>query len=155
MSILPPSRGARARAIPAGEDGKIAVLLDDVFHKMPKGEQVRVLEKLIMPLGLLSLAAVANGVFAKLWLQSGAHASHLRLDDVGAIGPGDVADLVVFVQQVSVETVDSLAQVLATSPALVGSAAAAALIAALTRRIQARRQRSSTAERRRNKPAPG
>lgn len=155
MSIQNQARNVRARSVPAGEDGKIAVLLDDVFHHMPKGEQARVLEKLIMPLGLLSLAAVANGVFARLWLQSGAHASQLRLDDVGIIGPGDVADLVVFVQQVSVETVDGLAQLLATSPALVGSAAAAALIAALTRRIQARRQRSSKAERRRTKPAPG
>lgn len=141
MTIANKYPRATGRASSVGENGKIAALLDDVFHRMPKGEQARMLEKLIKPLGLLSLAAVANGVFAKLWLQSGAHASQLRLDDGIMIVPGDVADLAVFVQQMSVETVDGLTQIVATSPALVGSAAAAALIAALTRRIQARRQR--------------
>lgn len=146
MSIAHNHPATAPRAAHAGENGKIAALLDDVFHRMPKPEQARMLEKLIKPLGLLSLAAVANGVFAKLWLQSGVHASQLRLDDAAMIGPGDVADLVVFVQQMSVETVDGLAQLLATSPALVGSAAAAALIAALTRRIQARRLRRRAGE---------
>jgi hypothetical protein len=146
MTIADQHPGTAGRALGAGENGKIAALLDDVFHRMPRGEQARLLEKLIKPLGLLSLAAVANGVFAKLWLQSGAHASQLRLDDGVMIGPGDVADLAVFVQQMSVETVDGLTQLLATSPALVGSAAAAALIAALTRRIQARRQRRAATE---------
>lgn len=141
MTIAHNTPAIDGRAAPAGDNGDIAALIDDVFHHLPKGEQARLLETLIVPLGLLSLAAVANGVFARLWLQSGAHASHLRLDDAGMIAPGDVADLVAFVQQVSVETVDGLAQLLATSPALVGSAAAAALIAALTRRIQARRSR--------------
>jgi hypothetical protein len=48
------------------------------------------------------------------------------------------------VQQVSVGAVDSLAQLIASSPQLTASAAAALLLATLVKRIRARKARSGT-----------
>ena len=55
----------------------------------------------------------------------------------------DVVALVDYVQQVSVDAVDGLTHLLATSPRATGSAAAALLVTLLLRRAHSRRSRRS------------
>lgn len=112
-------------------DLSIPELVGQVYDGAPASERGRLLEPLLRPLGLLSLVAVAGGVFARLRLNPEWPSPTMLLDDLAAVRGRDVIALVEHVQQVSVEAVDSLAQLLAASPVLASSAAAALLVAVL------------------------
>jgi hypothetical protein len=117
----------------------IAQLVGQVYESAPPAERRRLLEHLLRPLGMLSLLAVANGIFAKIWFRGGWPNMRVQLEDAQKVQASDVITLVNYVQQVSVHAVDGLADVLATSPVLTGSAAAALLLTVLVRRARTRR----------------
>jgi hypothetical protein len=118
-------------------------LIGQVYEVAPAAERGRMLELLMRPLGVLSLVAVAQGIFAAIRFRSGRE-FHIQPDELSGVQAGDVVALAQHVQQVSVEAVDSLAQVLAGSPQLAASAAAALLLSALVKRSRARKLRSGT-----------
>jgi hypothetical protein len=89
-------------------------------------------------LGVLSLLVVANGIFAKIRFRTGWQDMGVHLEDVQNVQVSDVIALVDRVQLVSVESVDSLAQIIRASPVMAGSAAAALLVTALVQRARAR-----------------
>jgi hypothetical protein len=120
-------------------DNEIAQLVSQVYETAPAVERRRLLEHLMQPLGLLSLVAVANGVFAKIWFRRDWQDLQVRLEDTEIVRASDVAALVNYVEQVSIETVDGLAQMLGSSSAMAGSAVAAFLVIALIRRARFRR----------------
>ena len=124
----------------AAPDLSIAQLVGQVYEAAPPLVQKRLLAQLIQPLGLLSLAAVANGIFASLRFRS-AEASHpAGLESVSdSVQTHDVITLVNYVQQVSLQAVDGLAEMLAASPVVTGSTAAAVLISVLVQRARKRR----------------
>lgn len=119
-------------------DLAIAQLVGQVYAVAPPAERGRLLEHLLKPLGVLSLVAIANGIFAKIRFRSGWPDLHVQLEDTQGVQVSDVITLVTHVQQVSLQAVDGLAGVLAT---LTGSAAAALLITLLMQRAQHRRVR--------------
>lgn len=123
---------------PSAPDLQIPDLMAQVYEAVPAVERCHLLEQLLQPLSLLSLAAVAGGVFAKIRLRCGWQQLDVRLDDLQNVRSADVAALVDYAQQVSVETVDGLAQMLSAMPLLSGSAAAALLVAMLLRRAGTR-----------------
>jgi len=120
-------------------DNEIAQLVSQVYETAPAAERRRLLEHLIQPLGLLSLVAVANGVFAKIWFRRGWQDLQIRLEDTEIVRASDVVALVDYVEQVSIETVDGLAQMVGGSSLMAGSAVAAFLVIALVRRARSRR----------------
>ncbi|MFC5499424.1 hypothetical protein ACFPOE_17900 [Caenimonas terrae] len=126
----PIDRQAAEQAIPA--------LIGQVYECAPPAERGRMLEQLLQPLGVLSLVAIAHGIFAGIRLRSGARDFHIRLDEVTRVQASDVVALAQHVQQVSVEAVDNLAQLLSASPSLAASAATALLVAMLVKRRRAR-----------------
>ena len=117
----------------------IPELVAQVYEAAPAAERGRLIEQLLRPLGVLSLVAIADGIFAKLRLRSGWQHLSVRLDDLGSVRASHVIALVDHAQQVSVETVDGLAQWLVASPALSGSAVAALLVTVLVQRARQRR----------------
>lgn len=123
-------------------DAAIPALLGEVYEAAPVSERSRLVEQLMRPLGLLSLVAVAGGVFAGIRLRGGWPEFHVRLEDLPSVRASDVMALAEHAQQVSVEAVDGLAQVLAGSPVLAGSAAAALLVTLLVQRSRQRAARS-------------
>ena len=129
-----------ASAEPVVRQNMVAQLVGKVYQAAPLAERSSLIRQLIQPLGILSLLAVANGVFAKLRLQGGLSGMQARLDDVQHIKVDDVVDLANFVQQVSVQAFDRLAQTLAASPVLASSAAAALLVKILMERARHRRE---------------
>jgi hypothetical protein len=133
-----PGRAARAGSAAQVREITIPQLVAEVYEAAPAAERGHLLEQLLRPLGVLSLVAVADGVFAKLRLRSGWQELNVRLEDIQNVRASDVAALVDHAQQVSVETVDGLAQMLSASPVLSGSAAAALLITVLVRRARSR-----------------
>ena len=119
-------------------DLTIPQLVAEVYGEAPLSERGQLIEQLLRPLGLLSLFGVAGGVFAKAKLRGGWRNLHIPLDDLRSVQTTDVVALVEHAQQISVDVLDSLAQLLKTTPVLAASAAAVLLLALLTQRAQSR-----------------
>lgn len=121
-------------------DIEIAQLVAQVYESAPLAVRIHLLEQLLQPLGVLSLAAIADGIFAKIRFRSGWPDMQIRFEDAQEVQAKDVIALVVRVQQVSVNSVDGLAKILASSPVVAGTAAAAQLLAVLTQHARTRRE---------------
>jgi hypothetical protein len=136
-----PTPAMPALAPPGGpvSEAAIAQLVGQVYASAPPSVRSRLLEHLIKPLGVLSLAVVANGIFASIRFRSNWPELKVRLEDVQSVQPRDVIALVHSVQQVSVHAVDGLANLLSSSPMMAGSAAASVLITVLLQRSRNRR----------------
>jgi len=117
----------------------IAQLVGEVYESAPPVEKSRLLEHLLRPLGVLSIVAVANGIFANIRLRGGWQDMHVRPEEAQNVQASDVINLVNHVQQVSFHAVDGLAKMLAASPVMTGSAAAALLVTVLMQRARNRR----------------
>ncbi len=140
MSPIPtPSVPPLAHIDGTASEAEIAQLVGEVYAIAPPTVRTRLLEHLLKPLGVLSLVAVANGIFANIRFRSGWPDLHVRVEDAQNVQPGDVITLVSHVQQVSIHAVDGLADMLATSPVMTGSAAAALLMTLLMQRSRNRR----------------
>jgi hypothetical protein len=131
---------ADGATLPASNE-TIATLVGEVYENAPLEERGRVLDQLLRPLGVLSLFAVAGGLFAKIRLRGGWENFSVRPEDLQNVRASDVIALVDYVQQVSIEAVDGLAQMLRASPMMAGSAAAVLLVTLLVQRARARRAR--------------
>lgn len=121
-------------ATPAMKNQMLAQLVGQVYETAPNPERKRLVEHLMKPLGILSLAVVANGIFVKIRFKGGWSDGPARMDDAQGVQVSDVIDLANFAQQVSTEAIGGLAQMLASSPVLASSVAAALLIKIVLRR---------------------
>jgi uncharacterized protein YoaH (UPF0181 family) len=140
-----PLPAQEAAAPPARLDGAIPDLVAQVYAAAPQDEQRKLLAMLLEPLGLLSLAAIGSGIFAHLRLRGGWPEFRPAIDDLNRVRTSDMVALVHHVQQVSIETVQSLAAHVKGSPVMAGSAAAAVLVAMLVQ--HSRRRRGEAGER--------
>lgn len=118
---------------------QISQLVAQVYETAPPALRISLLEQLLKPLGILSLMAIADGVFAKMRFTSGWPKMPIRFEDAQKVQGKDVIALVERVQQVSVSSLDGLTKMLAASPVMTGSAAAALLVAVLMQRARTRR----------------
>lgn len=133
------SPAASAGLVGQAFDITIPALVAEVYEAAPAQERCHLLEQLLRPLGVLSLVAIADGIFAAARFRSGGRDFHVRPEDMQSVRADHVIALADHAQQVSVEAVDGLAQWLMASPVLSGSAAAALLVTVLVRRARARR----------------
>jgi hypothetical protein len=124
------ARDASARPVPE--------LVARLYADAPPAEKSRLLEPLLRPLGLLSLFALADGAFARIWLRNGASELRVSPDDAQTISADQIADLVGYLEQASVGALEGLCQVIGASPLLAGSASAV-LVVLVLRRLRARR----------------
>jgi hypothetical protein len=115
-------------APPTVQDRMVSQLVGKVFEIAPPQDKGNLIATLIRPLGILSLAAVAGGVFAKIRFRGGWPDVQVRTDDIQNVRPHDIVALASYTQQVSVHVLDSLAHVLTASPVLASTATAALLI---------------------------
>jgi hypothetical protein len=106
-------------------------LVAKVYASAPAADRGRLLEHLLKPLGILSLAAVANGAFARLAANNGWSRLQVNASDVQRIGRTEVIALVSHVQQVSTHAMDGLGHVISASPVLAGTAATGLLLTLL------------------------
>jgi uncharacterized protein YoaH (UPF0181 family) len=129
----------RAAPSPQPVSEMIPALVAQVYESAPAEERCHLVEALVRPLGVLSLVAIANGIFAKILFRNAGQEFRVRVEDLQNVHGADMAALVHHAQQVSVETVDGLLQQLTTSSGLASSAAAALLIGLLVQRARSRR----------------
>ena len=125
---------------PGGQasENSIPELVAEVYESAPAAERSHLLAQLLRPLGVLSLFGIAGGIFASIRFRSGWPELNVSLEDIQNVHAAEVIALVDHAQQVSVETVDGLAQWVMASPAMSGSAAAALLVTLLLRRARSR-----------------
>ena len=121
----------------------VPALVGQVYQEASLVERSRLLEQLVKPLGLLSLVAVARGIFARLMLSRRGRETTVRPEDTRDIEAADVVTLAQRVQQVSMQALDNLAPVLGALSLATGSAAAKHLLAILAQEA-ARRLASGT-----------
>lgn len=114
----------------------IAHLVGKLYNDAPLALKSHLLEHLMKPLGLLSLMTVANGIFAKIRFKGGWPTVQVRVEDAASVQAGDVTALVDYVQLVSAQGVEHLAQIISTEPMMTGSAVAAVLITILMMRAK-------------------
>lgn len=126
--------GASVMIEPAG----IAQLVAQVYETAPPAERSRLLTYLLRPLGVLSLVAIADGIFAKIRFRAGWPDLQVRFEDAQHVRASHVVALVERVQQVSVESLDGLVQLLLVSPMMASSAAAVLLVSVLLQRAKNR-----------------
>jgi hypothetical protein len=129
-----PNISLPAKSDSVKSEAAIAQLIGQVYETAPLDERSRLIGHLMKPLGVLSLVALANGIFAKIRFRSGWPEMNFRVDDVQNVQVSDVVTLAEHVQQVSVQAINSLADLLTNSPVLASSAAAALLVTVLLRR---------------------
>ena len=131
-------------APPAVKNRMLSELVGRVYATAPPVEKTRLVAHLMKPLGILSLVAVANGVFASIRFRGASNDFPMGIDDVQNVQASDVIALASYAQQVSMEAVNGLTQILATSPAMMSSAAALLLLQILMRQSRQRRVNDGT-----------
>jgi hypothetical protein len=114
----------------------VPALLGRVYAESPLPLKKRLLEHLLKPLGLLSLATVCNGAFANLAINQDWSRLGIRPELAQSVDAEQVMALTDYVQQVSVQAISGVSQVLSASPVVQGSVAASALIALLIKRAR-------------------
>ena len=114
----------------------VALMLGKVYQTAPLSERGVLIKHLMQPVGLLSLAAIANGVFASIRFKGGFKNLQARIEDLQAIRENDVVALANYVQQVSAQALNGLGQILMSSPALAGSTVGVVLIKILMDRAR-------------------
>jgi hypothetical protein len=130
---------AYGSSVPDTQERILAQLVGTVYETAPAPLQVRLLEQLLRPVGVLSLIAIANGIFAKIHFRGAWPDAALHPADVQTVRSSDVVALVEHTMQTSGEALNGLARLLIGSPSLVGSGAATVLMALLLQRGQRRR----------------
>jgi len=138
MTPTPHDSNPQPVAAPATGEGTVPQLVAATWENAPPSVRARVIEHLLQPLGVLSLVAIADGVFARLRFRAGWPDVSILPQDLDRVSGADVRALVDFVEQVGTEVVDGLAQVITASPALAGSAVAAVLVSVLLARMHRR-----------------
>ncbi len=118
-------------------------LVAELYCAAAPREKSRLLEHLVRPLNLLPLFALADGVFARIWLRNGQEQLHIGVEDAQAVSGPDIAVLVSYVQQSSVEVLDGLLQIINSSPVMAGSTAAMLVMLVLQRTGRRKRRRTN------------
>lgn len=117
----------------------IAELVAQFYANAPPEFRITLLEQLLKPLGVLSLMAIADGIFAKIGFGSGWPSMNIRFEDAQKVQVKDVVALVGRLQEVSVESLDGIAKMIAAAPNLGGAAAAALALRVLVQHARTRR----------------
>ena len=123
----------------------IPELVGRIYESAPLTERRVILEPLLRPLGVLSLLAVANGMFANIRFRSGWPVMRIPLDELQNVTAADVIALVEYAQRGSGEAIAGLARMLSTSPLLGTSVAAGLLVTMIMGRRRTRRSVPSEA----------
>jgi len=131
---------------PSAGGPAIPELVAEVYQTALPTDRGHMLEQLLRPLGVLSLVAIADGVFAKIRFRSGWQELNVRVEDIHNVQSADIVALVDHAQQVSIEAVDGLARLVLGSPSLSGSVAAMVLAGLLLQRSRQRRVEGEPSE---------
>ena len=128
---------AGAAASPAaGAAPSLPALVAGVFTRLKLAQRVRVLRRLLRPVGPMALAVVGGGVFAKYALQARWERMSVSLEDAAAVTSAQVFDLVRYVEQANPAVLQQVMAFLArdaTAMTALGAGVTAILLQQLAR----------------------
>jgi hypothetical protein len=136
---FPMVRLAEQGSAAGASEARVATLVGLLYEGAPPADRRRLLEYLLPRVGVLSLVAVADGLFARILFRNESPRVQIGLEDVGRVRGSDVSALVERLQQVSTDALSGLAHVVSTSPVMASSAAAALLVTVLVQRARTQR----------------
>ena len=122
---------------------EVAVLVAGAFAKLGLAQRVRILRRLLMPVGPLALAVLGGGAFVKFAVEAHWPRMSISLADAARVTSGQVFELVRYVEQSNRKALDQVIVVLsrdARTVAAVGSSVAAILMRHLSNRATLRAQ---------------
>lgn len=114
------ARGRRAERLPR--------LIGRIYQAGSASLRARLLAGLLDPLGTLGMAAIAAGAFAVFVQRRGIEGIRVSIEDAGRYSSDQIAELVRFVWQVSPESLQTLAGMIADNPVGVTALSASAVV---------------------------
>jgi hypothetical protein len=130
------------KILAASDMQTLPAALASAFTRLRLGQRVRVLRRLLLPVGPMALAALAGGAFAKYASQARWPRITISFDDAARVTSGQIYELVRYVQQSNPLVLQQILAVLArdaTAMAAVGAAIAAIVLKHQTDRKTDRR----------------
>lgn len=103
-------------------------LISRIYAASDTPLRVRVLQRLLDPLGTLGLAAIAAGAFAGFLQRRSAEGFRVSIDDASRFSSDQIAELVSFVGQVSPEALQSIVSTFADNPVGITAFSASAIV---------------------------
>jgi hypothetical protein len=132
----PPQAGQEAR--PVQDAPTLPMLVAGIFTKLRLVQRVRVLRRLLMPVGPMALAVLGGGAFSKFVVQARWPRMSVSLDDAARITSSQVFELVRYVEQSNPQVLQQVVLILSRDTATM-AAAGATLAAVLIRQLSNRR----------------
>jgi len=124
-----PSSADSPQSVPV--PNSVAPLVAAFYDEAPHSMRIRLLDKLLQPLGPLALVAVAAGAFARLLPPERWTGANVRLEDAMRISAPQVFELARYLEQKCPEWLLQLPELLSDSPVAMGTLSGAMLLVAL------------------------
>ena len=134
-----------AEAFAAGEAHSLPAVVAGAFTKLRLALRVRVLRRLLLPVGPMALTVLGGGVFAKYAAQARWPRMAVSLEDAARVTSGQVFELVRYVEQANPHVLQQVMVVLSrdtTTMAAVGASVAAIVMQHLSSRKPVGRDRT-------------
>jgi hypothetical protein len=129
--------------LPGRDTPSLPRLVASIFTKLEVVQRVRVLRRLLMPVGPMALAVLGGGAFAKFVAQARWPRMSVSFEDAARVTPSQVFDLVRYVEQSKPQVLQQVMLVLsrdAATMAAVGNSVAAVVMRHLSNRNASRVQ---------------
>jgi hypothetical protein len=111
----------------AGLPALMPLWVAGLYRDAHAGLRAQLLERLLRPMGVLGLVAVADGVFAALRHRHGWHDARVTAEDTAAVSADHVFQLAAYLQERAPEALASLTDLLASHPAALATVSGALL----------------------------
>lgn len=111
-----------------GKPDPVPRLITRMYTASDAPLRVRLLQRMLDPLGTLGLAAIAAGAFAGFLQRRSGEGIHVSIEDVSRFTSEQIAELVRFVGQVSPESLQAVANTFAENPAGITALGASAVL---------------------------
>ena len=125
-------------ALPEHEPASLPMLVASVFTKLCLAQRVRVLRRLLMPVGPMALAVLGGGAFVKFVAEARWPRMSISLADAARVTSSQVFELVRYVEQSNPQALQQVMVVLSRDTATV-SALGASLAFVIMRRLSNRK----------------
>ena len=128
---------AAITGVPPHGAPSLPTLVANIFTKLRLAQRVRVLRRLLLPVGPMALAVVGGGAFVKFVTQAHWPRMSITLGDAARITSSQIFDLVRYVEQSNPQALHQVMVVLsrdATTVAAIGSSVAVVLMRHLSNR---------------------
>jgi hypothetical protein len=125
------SSQATADVIPIPESQALPAAVASAFTRVRLGQRVRMLRRLLLPVGPMALTVLGGGAFAKYAAQARWPRMSISFDDAAQVTSAEVYELVRYVQQSNPLVLQQLLAVLArdaTTMAALGASVAAIVL---------------------------